>query len=132
MKSIALVRTNVTPDVSFRPADGVLVMSGECFPENPAIFFTPIFSAIEAHFRASPLRSFEALFRLTYVNSASTKALRRLFGTMNAMAEHGIAVTVVWEYDALDDAAAELGDDLASGLARIDFRPQALREVLAS
>lgn len=132
MRPITLARTNVTPEVSFRPDDGVLVMSGECYPENPSPFFAPILSAVEGHFRTSRLRTFDARFHLTYVNSASTKALRRLFGTLNAMAEHGFSVTVSWEHDALDDAAAELGEDLAAGLARIDYRAEPLREALAS
>ena len=60
--------------------------------------------------------------------SASAKGLRRLFGLLNAMAEHGVAVAVTWEHDALDDAALELGDDLVSGLMRIDYRAEALRD----
>jgi hypothetical protein len=128
MRPLALRQTTVTPEVSFQPDQGLLVMMGECYPENPSLFFAPILGAVEAHFRASRLHAFEARFRLTYVNSASAKALRRLFGVMNAMAEHGVAVAVTWQHDALDDAAVELGDDLASGLMRIDYRAEALRE----
>jgi len=128
MRPLSMDRTTVTPEVTFRPDEALLVMMGECYPENPSPFFNPILGAVESHFRASRLPAFDARFRLTYVNSASTRALRRLFGVLNAMAEHGVAVTVTWEHDALDDAAAELGEDLASGLMRLDYRVRAMAD----
>ena len=123
MRSLQLAATPVTPEVSFRPEEGFLALTGECYPENPAPFFGPILGALEGHFRRTSQRDFEARFRLRYVNSASTKALRRLFGLLNAMAEHGVSVTIAWEYDPDDDAAAELGEDLAAGLGRLHFHP---------
>jgi hypothetical protein len=132
MSPLQLASTSVTPQVTFEPDRGLLVMSGECYPENPTPFFAPVIAALEGHFRRTTLREFEARFRLSYVNSASTKALRRLFGLLHAMAEHGVLVSVTWEHDPDDDAVAELGEDLATGLFRIGFRAEPVLERLAS
>ena len=132
MRSLQLAATTVTPQVTFDPDRGLLVMSGECYPENPTPFFAPIFAALEGHFRQTTLREFEARLRLSYVNSASTKALRRLFGLLHAMAEHGVIVSVAWQHDPDDDAVAELGEDLAAGLVRLGFHADPVLERLAS
>jgi hypothetical protein len=132
MRTLQLPATTVTPLVEFDSDRGHLLMSGECYPENPTPFFAPIFAAVEGHFRRTTLREFEARFRLSYVNSASTKALRRLFGVLNAMAEHGISVSVAWVHDPDDDTAVELGEDLAAGLVRLGFHAEPVLERLAS
>ena len=132
MRPLQVSATTVTPHVTFEPDRGLLVMTGECYPENPTPFFAPIFGAIEGHFRRTTLREFEARFRLSYVNSASTKALRRLFGLLHAMTDHGVLVSIAWEHDPDDDTAVELGEDLAAGLVRLGFRAEPVLERLAS
>jgi hypothetical protein len=132
MSPLKLPATSVTPQVTFEPDRGFLSMTGECYPENPTPFFAPVLGAVEGHFRRTTLREFEARFRLSYVNSASTKALRRLFGLLHAMAEHGLVVSVAWEHDPDDDTAVELGEDLAAGFFRLGFRSVPVLERLAS
>jgi len=116
MTTLELPRTAFTPEVTFRYEAGTLAMSGECYPENPAAFFGPLMAAIERHFRAGGGETFDATFRLSYVNSASTKALRRILGILDAMGEHGTIVAVTWEHEVDDDMSSELGEDLAAGL----------------
>jgi hypothetical protein len=54
--------------------------------------------------------------RLTYINSASTKALRQIFMVLHEATVHGCNVDIDWEVDPDDDAMQELGQDLMYGL----------------
>jgi hypothetical protein len=108
-----------TPDVVLQPADGTLHVEGDCYPENPALWFGPIFIAIAA-FTATRPTSLRAVFRLRYVNSASTKALRRLFVLLDRAGQAGVEVAIRWEHDVEDDVAQELGELLAEDLHFID------------
>ena len=122
MNPLLLPATDLTPSVVFRPDAGSLAFEGNCYPENPALFFRPIFSAVERMFRESSVDGLEVTFHLSYVNSASTKALRRLLGLLNAMGEHGTVVQVAWIHDPDDDTMAELGRDLVEDLRFLTYR----------
>jgi hypothetical protein len=126
MTSLELSRTNLTPEVSFRPERGVLTLTGECYPENPTAFFGPIFSALERHFRAAPPDEFLLRCELSYVNSASTKALRRLFRLLDAMGQHRVKIRVDWAHEPDDETMIELGRDLSSGLHFLDYHEEPL------
>jgi hypothetical protein len=69
-------RTALTPEVSLDPARGTLRIAGECYPEDPRIFFGPLLAALGDHLTRLPER-LEATLQLSYVNSASTMWLRR-------------------------------------------------------
>ena len=114
-------RTAVTPEVVLDPAAHALSVRGECYPENPILFFGPIFAALEVHLGRAPVPAFQATFRLSYVNSASTKALRRLLTRLERLGQAGTKVEVVWEHERDDDGALELGRDLADDLHHLDL-----------
>jgi phosphotransferase system HPr-like phosphotransfer protein len=112
MQTIKTERTSVTPEIIFLPAEHRLVVQGECYPENPLPFFSPILAALKAYFATYKPSQFEAEMRLQYINSASTMGLRSLFALLNEAGQRGTDVRVVWAYDAEDDAIEELGTDL--------------------
>ena len=112
MQTLRAPRTAVTPEVVFSRSDNKLTIDGECYPENPLPFFTPIVNAIQDHLlRQRPAR-FEAHMRLQYVNSASTKGLQTIFSVLNDAGEKGTSVEVFWAHDPEVDAIEELGPDL--------------------
>jgi hypothetical protein len=131
VNAIHLPATTLTPAVTFRPEAGTLWFTGECYPENPAAFFGPIVSALERYLRTSKATDFELRCELAYVNSASTKALRRMFGLLDAMGHHGLRARVIWVHEPDDETMVELGHDLSAGLHFIDFMEMSV-ELLAA
>jgi hypothetical protein len=113
MTDFEMPRTAVTPLVRLQPAENHLRFEGDCYPENPLVFFEPFFNALESHLSTRKPRGFIADFHLRYVNSASTVALRRLFQMLDRLGGEGGRVIVRWEHDAEDDVGEELGRDLA-------------------
>lgn len=120
MTAFRLPPTQITPLVVLDPAANRLVLEGDCYPENPALFFSPILRAVEAHLGAQRPPAFIADFRLRYVNSASTVTLHRLFMLLDAAGKAGASVRINWAHDADDDVNEELGHDLSRGCRHAD------------
>ncbi len=79
MQALKSERTSVTPEVVFSPAEQLLRIEGECYPENPLLFFNPLLAMLGQYFEASQPARFVAEVKLQYINSASTMGLRSLF-----------------------------------------------------
>ena len=124
MSHLALERTAVTPEVRFDPAGHTLAVVGECYPENPIPFFGQLFAALQVHLSTQPAQ-LDVTLRLSYVNSASTKAVRKLLLKLDEAAGRGTHVSVCWEHEVGDETIAELGEDLAEGLHQLDFEQRA-------
>ncbi|WP_205965198.1 DUF1987 domain-containing protein [Paraburkholderia flava] len=116
MTPIKLPRTDFTPQIEFSPADASLFVEGECHPENPNTFFGPILQLIGTYLQTAAPPRFLMRVRLTYINSASTKAMRQLFMVLSDASKRGCNVDIDWEFDPDDDAIQELGQDLLYGL----------------
>lgn len=115
MTALRLDRTATTPDVLLDP-QGLLIIRGECYPENPAVLFGQLLEALERTLSQPGLAILTVTIRLGYVNSASTKGLRKLFHRLDRAAEGGVTVELTWEHEATDDTMADLGRDLAEDL----------------
>lgn len=116
MTHMQAARTDNTPQVIFDPVSNTLHLEGECYPENPSLFFHPVITSVHAHVERNRPHRFNARIRLFYVNSASTKSMRQLFVILNDAAKAGCSVDIDWEYDEDDDAIQDLGEDLMYGL----------------
>ena len=118
---IRAARTAVTPEVVFLPAEHRLVFEGECYPENPLPFFTPILATLKNFLEAQKPSSFEADMKVQYINSASTQGLRSMFALFNEAGGRGTTITVRWTYDEEDDAIEELGADLVEDFEHVQL-----------
>lgn len=126
MQPLRAARTAVTPEVVFSRSANRLLFDGECYPENPLPFFTPIADAIRSHLESQRPGRFEARMRLQYVNSASTMGLRTIFSVLNDAGARGTEVDVFWSHDPEDDAMEELGLDLAEDFHHVRLNLQHL------
>lgn len=124
MQAINTERTAVTPEICFLPAEHRLLVAGECYPENPLPFFSPILSTLKHYFELHKPPHFEARMQLQYINSASTMGLRSLFSLFNEAGERGTDIRVLWAYDAEDDAIEELGADLVEDFHNVQLERQ--------
>lgn len=114
--------TSMTPEVTLTGKDARLTIAGECYPENPLLFFAPLFQALNDFLDAHAPAHFTASIHLKYINSASTKAFRQIFKLMDGAAAKGVRVEVEWIFDPEDDALQELGLDLAEDMCFLDYR----------
>jgi len=112
MSVIRAERTQVTPEVVLSMVDNKLEINGECYPENPLPFFTPIVGALKQHLSNVKPNKFAAHMHLQYVNSASTKGLQNIISVLNDAGVAGTDIEVFWAHDPEDDALEELGMDL--------------------
>lgn len=119
MSVIRAEKTQVTPEVVLSMMENKLHISGECYPENPLPFFTPIVGALKNHLVTSKPKSFDAYMHLHYVNSASTKGLQSIISVLNDAGRAGSAIAVYWAHDPEDDALEELGMDLVEDYSHV-------------
>jgi hypothetical protein len=119
MQALKSERTSVTPEVVFSPAEQLLRIEGECYPENPLPFFNPILSMLGRYFEASQPARFVAEMKLQYINSASTMGLRSLFELLDHAGSKGTDIR-----DEEDDAIEELGADLVEDFANLVLERQ--------
>lgn len=124
MQALKSERTSVTPEVVFSPAEQLLRIEGECYPENPLPFFNPILSMLGQYFEASQPARFVAEMKLQYINSASTMGLRSLFELLDHAGSKGTDIRVIWAFDEEDDAIEELGADLVEDFANLVLERQ--------
>lgn len=127
MRQFHSPRTPLTPEVALDPERSTLRIVGECYPEDPTVFFGPLLAAVRSDTEAPPSHLDVAL-RLSYVNSASAIWLRRILVELDALASAGTPVNVTWEYDQEDDIALELGQDLAHRLVALSFVEQPIAD----
>ena len=95
MQALKSERTSVTPEVVFSPAEQLLRIEGECYPENPLPFFNPLLAMLGQYFEASQPARFVAEVKLQYINSASTMGLRSLFELLDQAGQKGTDIRVV-------------------------------------
>jgi len=126
MKNFELTRTHVTPYTLLDIERCELVIDGECYPENPSAFFGPLMSALQAFHAEVKPGHFHVQISLQYLNSSSTKGLRKIMVLLNDWAKGGVEVHVTWNFVEGDDVIEDLGGDLTDDLTSLRIRTQAV------
>jgi hypothetical protein len=115
MDSISIKPTADTPRVNFDSDSAVLLLEGRSLPENPHIFFDPLFKWAEEY----TLEKMVVSFRLEYFNTASSKQifnfLKLLRGNQNIK-----DLTIRWHYEEGDYDSLETGQQFQS-ILKIKF-----------
>jgi hypothetical protein len=112
MSGFHLPATAFTPEITFTPALGMLVMRGESYPENVLSFYAPVLEQLRQGLEDRKLPFLQVEMHITYYNSASAKAFQRIFQLLNRAAEAGSVVKLLWHYDEEDDMARDLGNNV--------------------
>ena len=114
MDRIILEGTVDTPQVDFNP-NGEILMSGRSLPEDPNVFYDPLFkwaTGVDAE-------TITIMFKLEYFNTASSKKIYDLFKTFSQN-PNVKNVIVKWHYEEGDYDSKETGEHYAS-LLDADF-----------
>ena len=113
MQPFVCAATRSTPEIRFDAATHRHRMKGECYPENAAAFFGPLFAWVKSYLAAMPSAPVVFDLELVYFNSSSSKALLDFFEILEKAAAAGARITVNWRYDKDNDIACECGEEFA-------------------
>lgn len=116
MEHLIISATTSSPAVSFNAETGVLLMTGESYPENTFEFYHPIIHWVKA-FLALTTDKVILQLEMPYLNTGSIKCLMDIFDLLEDAHENGQSVEVIWRYHQenprAQDTAEEFSEDLS-------------------
>lgn len=115
MDSLKILKTDDTPEIIFDKLKGVFEISGRSLPEDSVEFFKPVFQWLKQYL-ADPNPTTLFVFKLEYVNTASSKMVQDILTTLEKIK----GMKVVWYYYADDEDMEDMGHEL-SELVEIPF-----------
>jgi hypothetical protein len=124
MENLALDHKKRTPQIIFKTS-GELSILGNCFPEDPKLFFMPINAWME-EFRSFHQGEVSLTIDLNYVNTSSIKILLDLIQSIKANFKSKTKIT--WIYEIEDEDMLSVGEDLEK-IAEFKFNFQSKRSV---
>lgn len=113
--------TERTPEVQLMTDPLSLKIQGESFPEDVAVFYGPVITAINA-LTLEPQGPLNVTMAMVYINSSSIKALYRIFEGVDAYRKAGNEVSVHWTVPEDDDIMEELGEDFKDRFPELEFK----------
>lgn len=99
-----------TPSITAHWDSGLIVMTGESYPENTFEIFDPLISWVETFLKTAG-RRLQLDLQLNYLNTSSIRAIIDVFELLEAAATDGKEVLVHWLYDPRNPRAAEMGEE---------------------
>ena len=117
MESLVIEKTPRTPKVNFDTLTGIFEMAGRSIPENAPAFYNPILDWLEQCKQKSNISSIQAVFKLEYFNTASSKLILDVFKKLETFKEKGKLVSVQWYYDPKDEDMQDAGKDFKDIIA---------------
>jgi hypothetical protein len=112
MKSLQIGLTNSTPAIYFDKIAGKFEITGRSFPEEAIKFYQPIIDWINSYVE-DPNKNTKFIFKMDYVNSASTRALNAIMAILERLYLKGFEVNVEWYYNIDDTELNETGKEFA-------------------
>lgn len=106
MEKLSIVETDSTPKILFDPENGVFEFTGCSITDEPVTYYEPIIAWIKryASKATTPTR---VVFKLTYFNTASAKAL---FDVLTAWATLK-NISIVWYHSHGDEDIKQAGEE---------------------
>ena len=119
--SLHIQGTERTPEVQLMTDPLSLTIQGESFPEDVAVFYSPVITAINA-LSLGPKGPLNVTLAMVYINSSSIKALYRILEGVDAYRKAGNEVSVHWNVPEDDDIMEELGEDFKDRFPDLEFK----------
>ena len=119
--SLHIQGTERTPEVLLMTDPLSLTIQGESFPEDVAVFYSPVITAINA-LSLETKGPLNVTLAMVYINSSSIKALYRIFEGVDAYRKAGNEVSVHWNVPEDDDIMEELGEDFKDRFSDLEFK----------
>lgn len=127
MDNLYIAPSPSSPEVDFRFDERRLSIKGEAYPENAALFWGEVISAVRQFIQRDQSAEPIAIdVSLAYFNSSSTKMLFSLFDALNEKAAAGTPVVLNWYHDEEDDTIYEFGQELCEDFTALAFHDHAI------
>ncbi len=107
VRKVISEKTKTTPRVTFNPESKVLEFSGILIPEDPVVFFRPVFNWLDDYVKNGESQ-LTFVIGLIHFNSSSATVL---VSFMKKLAESGPNFKVVWQYEASDEEQREIAEE---------------------
>ncbi len=121
MENIKIEGTERSPFVDFNFQTNTFKLGGMCYAENINDFFKHITDALYQHLAEISNENVVFDFHFSYFNSSSARLIMRMFDKLEAAAEAGNDVSIVWNYDEEDDTMEEQGEEYGEDLVHAQF-----------
>ena len=108
-------KTQVSPEVKYDAAGGVLRITGESYPENSFDFYAPVLEWLAATLPG--LQSLRLEVSVSYMNSSSIKCMLDILDAMGEAHASGKAVEAVWYYETDNPRALDLAEEFRSEIS---------------
>lgn len=114
MESLKIKGDKNSPEVTFEPYSGFLLIKGKSNLENPTKFFEPLLNWVENYSKEPAIKTtFRVEFE--YFNSSSAKHIMRIFQYLEHISKlPKKQVVVQWCHDDNDHSMQESGEDFQS------------------
>ena len=110
MKRIHIEEVGYTPGIILDAKKKIFKMTGKACPEDAIGFYEPIIDWLELY-SISPNEETIFEFKLSYYNTASSKALLKIMQFMERLKEKGVTVKIKWFYYEDDEELLIAGED---------------------
>lgn len=119
MQVLQLAATDQTPKVTLNKEKNIFEFSGRSLTDKAAEFYRPIMKWM-TEYAESPNPETELVFKMEYMNTASSKALFDLF----AIVQNIDGAKIIWCFHDEDEDMEETGEEFSS-LVKIPFEMRA-------
>jgi hypothetical protein len=119
MQVLQLAGTEQTPQVTLNKEKGIFEFSGRSLTDKAIEFYKPIVLWM-TEYSKSPNPKTDLVFKMEYMNTASSKALFDLF----AIVQNISGAKIVWCFHDEDEDMEETGEEFSS-LVKIPFEMRA-------
>ena len=110
MKRIHIEEVGYTPGVILDAKKNILEMTGKACPEDAIGFYEPIIEWLD-QYSINPNNETVFEFKLSYYNTASSKAILKIMQQMEKLREKGVDVKIKWYYYEDDEELLIAGED---------------------
>lgn len=110
MEELNINMTQQTPEINFKPS-GNLSIKGVSIPENTHAFYGPAMEWLK-EFEFNLPAEVKLDLDFEYLNTASNRSVIELIKLISRYKQKRINLIINWHFDAEDDDAKELGEDI--------------------
>lgn len=115
MNNLDITKTKDTLEVHFDAETGILSLKGESYPEDPVIFFVPLYNWIKQYIHEID-KEITVNIDTNYINTSSSKCIIDLLRLLEEYFQTGGKVKVNWYYEEDDEDMEETGKEFFEDL----------------
>lgn len=115
MNNLDFTKTKDTLEIHFDAETGILLLKGESYPEDPVVFFAPLYDWIEQYIQEIS-KELTVNIDVNYINTSSSKCLIDFFRLLEEYSQTGGQVKINWYYEEDDEDMQETGEEFFEDL----------------